>query len=218
MPKAHPAPDASEFTTRLISGGGRVLGSGVLVAPSWVLTVSHVLCSPQEWIGVETADHDEARVSDLRWPPAGRHRLDPRSDWPQLPRASDDLPVLLRLERPLGPGRRPRLGAPGALGAGMPLWLRGWGVDAFGNHPQAPMALPMRTVSLDSQRPRFGLAAITPGRAPRQGHSGAGVFADGCLLGLHSHRRLDREPEQAAYVALDPVLIRWLETTVEEVP
>jgi hypothetical protein len=216
MPLPHPATDPCEFTVRLLGSAGRILGSGVLVAPRWVLSVSHVLSSPQAFIAVESADHDQAEVLAMHWPPAGSYRLGGQAQWPPLPGAADDQPVLLRLARALGPGRRPALDGAAAIGVGMPLWLRSWGVDALGNYPQAPRALPLRAQPKDPGRPRFGLAAVTPGRAPRQGHSGGGVFAEGRLLGLHSHRRLDREPEQAAYLALDPPLIHWLETTLQE--
>jgi hypothetical protein len=210
------SPENGQFTVRLRGVGGQVLGSGVLLAPQWALSVSHVLCTPQAQVRIETVDDDQAKVVALHWPPEARHRLEPDSPWPVLQHAAHDHLLLLRLDRALGNGRRPRLTEAAGIGAGCPLWLRSWGVDAAGNYPQAPIALPLRARAADPGLPRFGLAEVSPGQAPRQGHSGGGVFAGEALLGLHSHRRVDRQPELAAYVALDPCLIRWLHTTLQE--
>jgi hypothetical protein len=213
MLDARITPEALDSSVRLRGGGGGVLGSGVRLRPRWVLSLAHLLASPQASIRVESGCGADASVRALHWP-GGVRRLRGPQAWPPFGHGPLEDFVLLELDEALPHLRSPLLDVR-RVAAGTALQAVGWGVDADGNYPAQPRALPLVAQAADRAQPRFGLAHTVPGHSPRQGHSGAGVYVLGegaGLLGLHAHREHSEGRERAAYLRLSVPLLGWIQS------
>lgn len=159
---------------------GVVLGTGLALAPRWVLSSGHVLRQKQSMVEVvDGAGLGRAWVRSIHWD-GGEQRI-LAAGW-----KSPGPLILLELADDLITSTAV-LGPAGALKPGLALRVFGLGQDEKGNYPSHPKALDMKVQSIAPE----GIDYVPAGdNAPGADDSGAPVLgADGLVYGAHEGRR-----------------------------
>lgn len=218
---------------RLLSGGGPVLGSGVLLAPTWVLSASHLFKLKQSIVRVQNSGASQTvKVKAIHWRSGSSHVLS-NAGWPvgvgQLGGDKDEL-VLLELAGELRNGywaASPHDG-PAETANESQLFMAGFGADEFGNQ-----SADVRYASLifRGECKGRGIAASHPLARPNNAmagkdDSGAPIFLVDtlpelvqALVGIHSSHsnkndcglpQVRREEDVVRYIRIWPEDQRWI--------
>jgi hypothetical protein len=228
--KAHPAAAAIEGAT------GLVLGSGVAIAPRWILSAAHVFRGPQLRVwAISWGKEHRVGVRAVHWRDASytfRAAGDTGSAVPPWPeqvadrQGERDELVLLELDDDLAldadayakPDAAPYV-------PGTKLHIVGFGLDGDGNYDPRSIPTIMRMVSQAPDRVGFGLCRSDRQEGlgidmPRQDDSGAPVFLAGSrrVVGIHSLRfkatdaASGLEKETACFIAVTQASLAWIDS------
>ncbi|MCG6117901.1 MAG: hypothetical protein MEQ07_06870 [Aquimonas sp.] len=159
---------------------GVVLGTGLALAPRWVLSAGHVLRQKQSMVEVvDCAGLGRAWVRTLHWDGAEQRILAP--GW-KTPGPC----ILLELADELMAGT-PALGLVETLKPAVALRVFGLGQDAKGNYPTHPKAIDMKVLGVGPDGVDYAPAGDG---APGADDSGAPVLGpQGVVFGVHEGRR-----------------------------
>lgn len=226
---------------RLRTGGAPVLGSGVLVAPRWVLTASHLFQSPQPIVQVD--DHNRRQTveaTEIHWRSGTVYRMGAGEHWPHGTAAfagDDDELVLIKLAADMHAGYFPApLNDGGDEVDGDSLFLAGFGADRFGNRRKG---LNYASLICKKPEPTRGFAISDDSADPPDGmaqydDSGAPVFLVSTkkqlrkvLVGIHSDRTdssehplegVEGKQEIARYIRIGGKDREWIRNTIAPPP
>jgi hypothetical protein len=226
-------------TVRLQPGTSSVLGSGVVVAPRWVLTASHLFRMPQRTLHIHSEQMRESVPAvRIHWKSGQTCTLSGSDPWPAEAEGyageKDEL-VLVELERDISafiqPAALPGITQPDSKDA---LSMAGYGADDDGNLPGGVQFASMRYAGKCSNRNvaiSDSRAQLTNGMA-RKDDSGAPYFLRRTLpqplqviIGIHSGRstagrcrllRLPTETMVACYIPVDGAAQQWIHSLIPE--